>query len=85
MRVWTVFLLAAQGFSLGAEWKAARKMPAPEAHQAAAADKDFVYAITSRAVAKYDRKTGQRVAVSTGAARHLNSDEISVRDRLAKR
>ena len=73
MRIWTVFLLAAQGFLLGAEWKAARKMPAPEAHQAAAADKDFVYAITSRAVAKYDRKTGQRVAVSTGAARHLNS------------
>jgi endonuclease/exonuclease/phosphatase family metal-dependent hydrolase len=73
MRVWTVILLAAQGFLLGAEWKAARKVPAPEAHQAAAADKDFIYAITSRAVAKYDRKTGQRVAVSTGAARHLNS------------
>jgi hypothetical protein len=73
MRIWTVFLLAAQGFLLGAEWKAARKMPAPEAHQAAAADKNFVYAITSRSVAKYDRKTGQRVAVSTGTARHLNS------------
>jgi endonuclease/exonuclease/phosphatase family metal-dependent hydrolase len=73
MRILTVFLLAAQGFLLGAEWKAARKMPAPEAHQAAAADKDFIYAITSRAVAKYDRKTGQRVSVSTGTARHLNS------------
>ena len=73
MRIWTVFLLAAQGFLLGAEWKAARKMPAPEAHQAAAADKDFVYAITSRAVAKYDRKTGKRVATSQGEAKHLNS------------
>ena len=48
-------------------------MAAPEAHQASAADAKFFYAITSRAVAKYDRTTGKRVALSTGAARHLNS------------
>lgn len=55
------------------DWKLVRKIPAPEAHQAAASDENFVYAITSRAVAKYDRETGKRLAVSTGEARHLNS------------
>ena len=54
-------------------WKLTRSFPAPEAHQAAASDGEFVFAITSRAVAKYDRKTGKRLAVSTGEARHLNS------------
>jgi hypothetical protein len=46
---------------------------APEANQAAAADEAFVYAIDNRRVAKYDRATGQRLAVSTGPALHLNS------------
>jgi hypothetical protein len=55
------------------DWKLVRSIPAPEAHQAAAADGEVVYAITSQAVAKYDRKTGKRLAVSTGEARHLNS------------
>ena len=58
---------------LGGEWTSVSQWPAPEAHQAAAADQRFFYAITSRAVAKYDRTTGKRVALSTGAARHLNS------------
>ena len=57
-------------------WKLVRSLPAPEAHQAAAADGEFVYAITSQAVAKYDRETGKRLAVSTGEARHLNSGFI---------
>ena len=57
----------------GTDWAPVRQWPAPEAHQAAAADAKFFYAITSRAVAKYDRTTGKRVALSTGAARHLNS------------
>lgn len=56
-----------------ATWKLTRSLPAPEAHQAAAADEKFVYAIASEKVAKYDRKTGERVAVSTGEAKHLNS------------
>lgn len=55
------------------DWRLAGTMPAPEAHQAAAVDGEFVYAITSRAVAKYVRKSGKRIAVSTGEARHLNS------------
>lgn len=48
-------------------------LSAPEAHQAAAADEVFVYAISSTAVAKYDRATSERVALSTGEAKHLNS------------
>ncbi len=48
-------------------------LSAPEAHQAAAVDESFVYAISSTAVAKYGRATGERVAISTGSAKHLNS------------
>ena len=48
-------------------------LAAPEANQAAAADEQFIYAIDNRVVAKYDRMTGKRLAVSTGEARHLNS------------
>jgi len=73
MKLCLAFFLLAQEVLVGAEWKAERKLPAPEAHQAAASDKDFVYAITSRGVAKYDRKSGKRVATSQGAAKHLNS------------
>jgi endonuclease/exonuclease/phosphatase family metal-dependent hydrolase len=50
-----------------------RTLAALEAHQAAAAEGEFVYAITSRSIAKYDRKSGKRVATSEGAAKHLNS------------
>lgn len=48
-------------------------LPAPEATQAAVADKEFVYAIASKEIAKYDRNTGEKKAVSIGDARHLNS------------
>lgn len=50
-----------------------RALPAPEANQAAAADAQFVYAIDNAVVAKIDRQTGERVALSTGKAKHLNS------------
>jgi len=73
MKLWLAFLLLAQGMLVGAQWKAERKLPAAEAHQAAAAEGKFIYAITSRGVAKYDRKSGKRVATSEGAAKHLNS------------
>ena len=53
--------------------KETSRLAAPEAVQAAAADDQFVYAISSVAVAKYDRATGARIAVSTGNAKHLNS------------
>jgi len=54
-------------------WANVREIPAPEAHQAAAADERFFYAIANKVVAKYDRKSGERIAVSTGPAEHLNS------------
>ena len=76
MKLWLAFLLLVQGMLVGAQWKAERKLPAPEAHQAAAAEGKFVYAITSRGVAKYDRKSGKRLATSQGAAMHLNSGFI---------
>ena len=75
IKLWLAFLFLAQGVLVGAgaQWKAQRKLPAPEAHQAAAADGKFVYAITSRGIAKYDRKSGKRVGLSQGSAKHLNS------------
>jgi hypothetical protein len=48
-------------------------LPASEANQAACADERFVYAIDSQVITKYDRSTGQRLATSTGEAKHLNS------------
>lgn len=54
-------------------WEQTAAMPAPEASQAAAADGDFVYAITNDRIGKYERTTGRRVALSTGEAHHLNS------------
>ena len=54
-------------------WQQVTELAAPEAIQAAAADERYVYAIASRVVAKYDRATGKRIAVSTGDAKHLNS------------
>jgi glycerophosphoryl diester phosphodiesterase len=54
-------------------WIESGVLAAPEAFQAAAADEQFVYAIASAQIAKYERATGRRVAVSTGDAKHLNS------------
>lgn len=54
-------------------WKQAESIAAEEAHQGAAADERFVYAIASESIGKYDRKTGERVGVSVGKAHHLNS------------
>lgn len=69
-----ILLLALFSSSANAqEWRATGSMPAVEANQAAAADERFVYAIGNSAIAKYDRRTGERLAISTGAATHLNS------------
>jgi len=54
-------------------WKQTAELAAPEAHQAAAADGDFVYAISNQKIARYDRKSGRRLDTSGGAAEHLNS------------
>ena len=77
MRLWLTLLLFFQKTLIGVgaetQWQVQRKLAAPEAHQAASADQNFVYAITNGVIAKYDRKTGKRVATSSGAAKHLNS------------
>ena len=54
-----------------------RQMTAPEAHQAVAVDADHVYAITNRAIGKYDKATGEQVdrwaSAEDGPIIHLNS------------
>lgn len=68
-------VLTAGNSSAQAQWAVVRtdELAAPEANQAAAADERFVYAIDSAVIAKYDRATGVRVALSSGPAKHLNS------------
>ena len=56
-----------------AGWTETRVLDAPEAFQAAAAHEDWVFAIANSQVAKYDRASGKRLAISTGEAKHLNS------------
>jgi endonuclease/exonuclease/phosphatase family metal-dependent hydrolase len=53
-------------------WNETKRIPAAEAHQAAAADREFYYAVTNDKIAKYSRD-GKLVATSTGPAKHLNS------------
>lgn len=57
----------------GAAWVATGSVPAEEAHQAAAADEASVFAIGSRTIGRYDRRTGRRMGRSMGEATHLNS------------
>ncbi len=54
-------------------WRTTTSLQASEAGQAAAADEKFVYAIGNRTIGKYDRRSGMRIASSTGTATHLNS------------
>jgi hypothetical protein len=52
------------------------RLPAPEANQGVAVDAAYVYAIGNSEIGKYDRRTGQRVALWTGDPAtfpHLNS------------
>jgi hypothetical protein len=58
---------------MAGEVRQSRSLAAAEATQAAAGDERFVYAIGSAVVAKYDRHTGERIALSAGEATHLNS------------
>ncbi len=52
----------------------------PEAWQAVAIDARFFYAVGNRTIAKYDKKTGERIAMWTGSAGssilHLNSGVV---------
>jgi hypothetical protein len=72
---WLVLLLLAarSAFAEPVGWAETRALEAPEAFQAAAAHGDWVFAIANSQVAKYDRATGKRMAMSTGEAAHLNS------------
>jgi hypothetical protein len=72
---WLLGLIALTLFSAAASesYVATGSLPAPEAHQAAAADERTVFAIGSAIIARYDRATGTRLALSTGGAKHLNS------------
>lgn len=54
-------------------WRETRRLPAADAHQAAAADREFYYAVTNDKVVKYNRADGKQAGVSTGSAKHLNS------------
>lgn len=49
------------------------RLKSEHATQAAAVDRDTVYAVSSTAVAAYERKTGKLLATSTEKAEHLNS------------
>ena len=69
----TLFPTAVLAAEMDDAWPKTAELAAPEAHQASAADEQFVYAITSRQVAKYDRASGRRIAISSGPAQHLNS------------
>jgi hypothetical protein len=74
--VFALYALAGlSSFAHGEEvrWKATRTIEAPEANQAAAADEKHVYAIGNTQIAKCDRETGRRIALSAGEAKHLNS------------
>lgn len=61
----------------GERYALVETIPSPQATQAAAADERFVYAVSSKAIAKIDRATGKEIALSTGEASHLNSAFIS--------
>jgi len=54
-------------------WNAVRTLPSADASQAAAVDENFLYAISSTRITKYDRFTDREIAASTGPAKHLNS------------
>lgn len=62
------------------QYRELRRFPAEEAHQGVAVDEDFFYAITNRAIGKYRKESGTRVAgwedAPDGRLRHLNAGVI---------
>ena len=55
-------------------WTTTRRLATPHATQAAAADADHIYAISSTTVARFDRRTGRLLdTASSPTAQHLNS------------
>ncbi len=53
-----------------------RRYPAPEARQGVAVDAQYIYAVSNWTIAKYDKRTGERVAIWEGDKSefpHINS------------
>lgn len=76
MRNWLRCLGWLVGASLclaGESYVEVAAMASSHATQAAAADKEFVYAVSSTGIAKHNRATEEWLAVSTGSAVHFNS------------
>lgn len=63
-----------------AEFEEVKSMPAAEANQAVAVDAEYVYAIDSHAIGKYDKETGEKVdewsGGEEGRIHHLNSGVV---------
>ena len=53
-------------------WKETGRLASADATQGAAADDQWVYAISNRFVARHDRQSGKLLARSVGEATHLN-------------
>ena len=68
-----LFALALGVSAHAAEVVSTKIIPAKEAHQGAAADDKFAYAITNDKVGKYDRETGEKLGESNGPAHHMNA------------
>ncbi|NBC64610.1 MAG: hypothetical protein GVY07_02950 [Bacteroidetes bacterium] len=52
------------------------RFPAEEAFQAVAVDSSYFYAIGSKSIGKYDKKTGKKLATTEVAVKHLNSGVV---------
>lgn len=82
-----LFVILAAGFASdaatqagGARFEELKRFPAPEALQGVAVDAGYFYAITNRAIGKYDKKTGQPVKkwkdVPGGPFIHMDSGVV---------
>lgn len=83
----TLFLFLFSTVAFAGDWKhqELRRFPAVEANQGAAVDGAFFYAITNRAIGKYRKADGTRVAGwdggKSGPLKHLNAGVV-LEDRL---
>ena len=71
-----LFLVPMAAAHAGEAYVETGNLPSPYATQAAAANERFVYAVASKEIAKYDRASGEKLAISEGEASHLNSAVI---------
>lgn len=75
-----LIFLFAQSVQAQISFETVAKFPAEEAHQAVAVDSGHFYAIASRSIGKYDKKTGDKVAewreAPEGPVQHLDSGVV---------